>query len=120
MLAISRASHNSLSVALNRSIGHTAMESKACVASNVAVVLQIDTNGQPQIVASKVSRFRITLAFLRQRMPTTLLLRFVTNHRNELKLGNLASGYKIAQKALNRFSLAVWGIRQRYPYPGSN
>ncbi|WP_269141812.1 hypothetical protein [Nostoc sp. NZL] len=41
-------------------------------------------------------------------------------HRNELKLEDVASGYKIAQKALNRFSLAVWGIRQRYPYPGSN
>ncbi|MEH1889884.1 MAG: hypothetical protein V7K92_10655 [Nostoc sp.] len=44
----------------------------------------------------------------------------LVKHRNELKLGNLASGDKIAQKALNRFSLAVWGIRQRYPYPGSN
>ncbi|MEH2337421.1 hypothetical protein [Nostoc sp.] len=43
----------------------------------------------------------------------------LVKHRNELKLGNLASGDKIAQKALNRFSLAVWGIRQRYPYPGS-
>ncbi|YAF94670.1 MAG: hypothetical protein AB3A66_19010 [Nodularia sp. CChRGM 3473] len=30
-------------------------------------------------------------------------------HWNELKLGNLASGYKIAQKALNRFITQLIG-----------